>query len=131
MQVINPVLQTSVLSETHMGLPRIKQESWLCAKLERSVLELLAVWVLRDKGCLLQLGRLKMLSKKNFCAAQGRDLQTWGSEVQSHRKYDVVLVASRSEQEVRLRMSLPVPATVFPGLEQHLGTACGCSASGK
>lgn len=25
----------------------------------------------RDEGCWLQLGRLKMLSKKNFCAAQG------------------------------------------------------------
>lgn len=30
-----------------------------------------------------------MLSKKNFCAAQGRDLQAWGFEVQSYSKYDV------------------------------------------
>lgn len=72
-----------------------------------------------------------MLSKKNFCAARGRHLQAWGFEVQSYSKYDAVLVTPCSEQEVRLGMSLPVPATPYPELEQHLGTACACSAPGK
>lgn len=72
-----------------MGLPRIKQRSWLHAKLQRSVLELLSDCFARHEGCWLQLGRLRMLSKKNFCAAQGRDLQAWGFEVQSYSKYDV------------------------------------------
>lgn len=72
-----------------MGLLGIKQGAWLCAKLQRCVLELLADCVLRDESCSLQLGRLRMLSKKNFCAARGRDIQVWKCEVQSHSKHDV------------------------------------------
>lgn len=98
-----------------MGLPRIKQGSWLCAEAQE-ICPGPADHVLRDEGCWLQLSRLRMLSKKNFCAAQGRDLQSWGFEGQSHSKYDA-LVTPCSEQEVRLGMSLPVPATLYPGLE--------------
>lgn len=97
-----------------MGLPELnKGLGYVLAMCKTQVIRPGAAGRLcSDQGCFLQLSRLRMLSKKNFCGAQGRCLQTWGSEVQSHNKYDIVLVTPCSELEVILGMSLPVPVTL-------------------
>lgn len=79
MQVINSVLQppdfpvTLCLRHT-WDFPELNSGFGCAQKLEISPGA--ADHVLRDEGCWLQLSRLKMLSKKNFCAAQGRDFQS-------------------------------------------------------
>lgn len=120
--------------------------AFLWASLKSSILELLADNVMRGEGCWLQPSRLRMLNRKSFCrgdvqphtgGTKRRDLHAWGFAVGSQSRSGVMLIISCSQQEVTLGMSLPAvlkgcsTATLYPVLEQHLGTACACLAPGK
>lgn len=76
-------------------------------------------WCKEGQGLYSQQSRLRMLGKESFCkehaqfwvGTQRRDLQAWGFAAQSRSRSGVVFIVSRSEQEVRLSMSFPVPAS--------------------